>query len=230
MDDRLGHNLGGRIARQRRRRRLLRRRWAGSPLSRTRCRFIAVLGRLKSGQLGAKLGDLLPIPLELRRAPRSASRSKARRGQREAFLAAGRLRRNSALPLRNEPGIGPAGKIWKAASAGRVRKRRTVAPDDCRGTSTRRNSSGGRKMPELGMLWPEALKLQQSRCARPDRKAAIVARPEGMAVERIAGACRREEVDGKYPIGRTRTLITYSRARADRKKHRYTAWRQGKGL
>ena len=188
--------MGGRKARQRwRRRRLLRRRWAGCPLSRTLRRFIAVLGRLKSGQLGAKLGDLLPICIELGRAPRSASLSKASRGQRDRLLAAGRLRSNIALPLRNEPRIGPAGKFWKAASAGRVRKRRTWAPADCRGTSTRRNSSGGRKMPELGMLWPEALKLQQSRCARPDRKAAIVARPEGMAVERIAGACRREEVD-----------------------------------
>jgi hypothetical protein len=62
-----------------------------------------VLGRLKSSQLGAKLGDLLPIRIELCRAPRSASRSKARRGQREAFLAAGRLHSHSALPLRNEP-------------------------------------------------------------------------------------------------------------------------------
>jgi hypothetical protein len=76
---------------------------------------MAVLGRLKSGQLGAKLGDFLPIRIELCRAPRSASLSKACRGQRERFLAAGRLHRHSALPLRNEPRIGPAGKFWKAA-------------------------------------------------------------------------------------------------------------------
>jgi hypothetical protein len=85
-------------------------------------------------------------------------------------------------------------------------------------------------MPELGMLWPEALKLQQARCARPDRKAAIVARPEGMALERIAGACRRVEVDGKYPIGRTRTLMTYPRARADRKKRSLYGMAAGKGV
>ncbi len=33
---------------------------------------------------------------------------------------------------------------------------------------------------------------------------------------------------GNIRIGRTRTLITYPRARAHRKKHRYTAWLQGK--
>jgi hypothetical protein len=156
MVDWLGHSLGGRMAR--RQRWSLRRRWAGCPLSRTLRRFIAVLGRLKSSQLGAKLGDFLPICIELCRAPRSASLSKACRGQRDRLLAAGRLRSKIALPLRNEPRIGPAGKFWKAASAGRLRKRRTWAPADCR--STRSNNSRGRKM--LGMAWPRALKLQKA--------------------------------------------------------------------
>jgi hypothetical protein len=53
-----------------------------------------------------------------------------------------------------------SGPLERASSAGRRRKRRTGAPSDCR--SPINNTSHGRKLPELGMVWPRALKLQKA--------------------------------------------------------------------
>ena len=182
-------------------RRLFRRRWADRPLSRSLRRFIAVLGRLKSGQLRAKLGDLLPIHVELCRAPRSARLSKARHGVREMFLAAGRLHSHSALPLRNEPRA-----RWKVEGC---------TQEDCANDEPGRQLTAGAReaIAAVGVKGPSwawfGLGLSRCstrgsscstrRCAQSEGKAAIVARPKGTALERRAGPFKREEIDRTYP-------------------------------
>jgi hypothetical protein len=192
----------------RRRRRLFRRRWAMCPLSRTLRRLIAVLGRLKSGQLGAKLGDFLPIRIDLCRAPRSASLGKACRDQRERFLAAGRLHSHSAATVPSPRGPPFAQRTAdRGCIARRLRRGRTGAPADCR--STRSNSSPGRKMPELGMVWPWALKLQH-------------AEVRSFGEENDDCSSARGNMKGKRARAEGMLkLIAHPRARAHRRKHRH---------